>query len=231
MAGMDIRKNLIIILTVAALVALGAASTPALAARPHAKAKIIEQTPTGFLMIAKVSGSAKAGHLTLACPSGASLGRSAKFTIERKGFFTAKHGDSWTFKGKFDKPTHFKGSGHTKVGVCGADVPSRLKEPAPHRIRWISCPAEGVATPFPAAAPFQFVGFLPGAALGTSIRLEYTDPGPGITDVVHVRTNAAGLFADTHKFPSTGGEYGADATARFPDKLLSPGVSCGFFIE
>jgi len=80
--------------------------------------------------------------------------------------------------------------------------------------------------------PVHVQGVLTGAALGTALRIEYTNPGPAITDTVHVTTDAAGNFSDTHAFPDSGGaEYGANATARYPDKSLATGVPCGFNVQ
>jgi hypothetical protein len=111
-------------------------------------------------------------------------------------------------------------------------VSTSFSEPVPNTVAWTVCPNNDVLTPIPANTPLTFKGVLAGAALGTALRIEYTDPGPAITDVVHVTTDAAGNFGDTHAFPSSdGAEYGADATARYPDQGLATGVSCGLFIQ
>jgi hypothetical protein len=191
------------------------------------KTKIVETTPQGYAMTLKVKG--KGGKLRIACPNGSSLG-AAKFKLKGRNF-TAANG-SWKFSGTLDKPNHFKGSGSTKGPKCGAGVPASFSEPVPTTVVWTVCPNNDVLTPVPANTPLTFKGVLAGAALGTQLRIEYTDPGPAITDVVHVTTDAAGNFGDTHAFPSSGGsEYGADATARYPDQSLATGVSCGVFIQ
>jgi hypothetical protein len=191
------------------------------------KTRIVETTPQGYGMTLKVKG--KGGKLRIACPNGASLG-AAKFKLKGRNFTAANA--SWKFSGKLDKPNHFKGSGSTKGPKCGAGVATSFSEPVPNTVVWTVCPNNDVLSPIAANTPLTFKGVLAGAALGTALRIEYTDPGPAITDVVHVTTDAAGNFGDTHAFPSSGGsEYGADATARYPDQSLATGVSCGLFIQ
>jgi hypothetical protein len=191
------------------------------------KTTIVETTPQGYAMTLKVKG--KGGKLQVSCPNGSSLG-AAKFKLKGK-HFTAANG-SWKFSGKIDGANHFKGSGSTKGPKCGAGPSKSFSEPAPNTAVWTVCPNNDVLSPIPANTPLTFKGVLAGAALGTALRIEYTDPGPAILDVVHVTTDAAGNFGDTHAFPSSGGsEYGADATARYPDESLATGVSCGLFIQ
>jgi hypothetical protein len=182
-------------------------------------------------MTLKVAKSGKSGKMELACPGGASLGKSKKFKI-RHGDFVAKQGRQWSFKGHFDSKAHFKGNGSTADGACGAS-PTKFREPVPHRAKWISCPPDDVLNPYPANTPFTFVGVLKGAALGTRLRVEYTNPDSqsGHPKVAHLKTDAAGNFSDTHSFPDEGSEYGAAATARYPDKALATGRACGFDIQ
>lgn len=210
-----------------------ALAAPALAANPKPHSTVTEMTPTGFLMKVHVSGSGRAGKMKLTCPApgSAKLGKSAKFKIKKhKGKFTAARKGAWTYHGKFDKPTHFKGHGALESALCGSGSPQKFREPAPRRLTWYACPSEGVANPYPSNTPFTFKGVLWGAAKGTRIRLEYVNDD-GSLDVKHLRTNAIGYIEDTHSFPSTGGEWGSYAMARYPDRKLAPGHSCGFFIE
>jgi hypothetical protein len=212
-------------LTGAITVATGVLAMPGTALAK--KTTIIETTPQGYTMTLKVKG--KEGKLRISCPSGSSLG-AAKFKLRGRNFTASNN--SWTFSGKVDKPHHFKGSGSTKGPKCGAGVSASFSEPVPTTAVWTVCPSNDVLNPIAAGTPLTFKGVLAGAALGTQLRIEYTDPGPAITDVVHVTTDASGNFSDTHAFPASGGsEYGADATARYPDQSLATGVSCGLFIQ
>jgi hypothetical protein len=207
-------------------------STPA--AKPASGGKIVEETPNGYLMTAKVARSGKAGHLSLSCPNGTDLGRSAKFAIApRTRKFIAERSGSWTFAGRFDSKTHFTGHGKISTSACGPGAPAKFSEPAPRSVTWTSCPPDDVLNPYPANTPFTFEGILRGAARGTRLRIEYTDPNAsdGRPFVRHVTTDAAGRFSDTHEFPNTGSEYGASATARYPDKRLAPGRVCSFNVE
>ncbi len=100
--------------------------------------------------------------------------------------------------------------------------------------RMTQCPPGDANNPFPSNTPFTFTGVLPGAPAGTPLRIEYTDPNTGsATVVVHVTTDAGGMFTDTHTFPATTGgfTYGADAIPRYPDDPLSPGQGCSFAIR
>ena len=211
-----------------AAMAVGAVALLATPASALAKkTTIVETTPQGYAMTLKVKGGG--GKLRISCPSGASLG-SAKFKLKGRNFTASNR--AWRFSGKLDKPNHFKGSGSTKGARCGAGVPGRFSEPVPSTVVWTVCPNNDVLSPIPAGTPITFKGVLAGAALGTALRIEYTDPGPAITDTVHVTTDAAGNFGDTHVFPSSGGaEYGADAMARYPDDPLATGVGCSVFIQ
>jgi hypothetical protein len=72
---------------------------------------------------------------------------------------------------------------------------------------------------------------LPGAAQGTRLRIEYTNPD-GSTAVTHLQTDKAGNFSDTHAFPSDGGTvYGADAIPRYPDDPLASGQGCDVEVQ
>jgi hypothetical protein len=89
-----------------------------------------------------------------------------------------------------------------------------------------SCPQSTPDAPLASGTPYEFGGVLPNAALGTRVRLEYTNPD-GTLSVTHVRTDAVGNFTDIHAFPSDGGTvYGSDAIPRYPDDPLSPGHGC-----
>jgi hypothetical protein len=200
--------------------------------------QIKEQTASGYAMkLHDPTGQNWA--VLLHCPPGSSegagrsLGNSQGFKKPKVGGkFTAKRPGRFTFHGVRDATNHFKGNGTVEKGLCG-DAPTHFSEPVPKQAIWTSCPPDDVLNPYPAGTPFTFVGRLPGAALGTHLRIEYTDPSaPDSTDVVHVTTDAAGNFSDTHSFPSDGGsEYGADATARYPDDPLADGVGCQFAIR
>jgi hypothetical protein len=190
-------------------------------------ATIVETTPQGYHLVLALRG--RAGSLRVSCPDGKQLG-AARFTLDDKKRFTAAT-SSWTFSGRVDARNHFKGHGTTRHTPCGA-ASGTFSEPVPKRVVWTTCPVDDVLDPVAAGTPITFAGVLPGAALGTHLRIEYTDPGPAITDVVHLTTDAAGGFSDTHAFPSDDGtEYGADAIARYPDDSLATGVGCSVFIQ
>jgi hypothetical protein len=94
-----------------------------------------------------------------------------------------------------------------------------------------SCPASSVLAPLAAETPYPFAGVLPGAAQGTRLRIEYTNPD-GSTAVTHLQTDKAGNFSDTHAFPSDGGTvYGADAIPRYPDDPLASGQGCDVEVQ
>jgi hypothetical protein len=137
----------------------------------------------------------------------------------------------YRFAGKLDKPGHVKGSGSVTAGACGAGVASGFSEPAIGTARMTSCPASSVFSPLVAGTPYPFAGVLPGAAQGTRLRIEYTNPD-GSTAVTHLQTDKAGNFSDTHVFPSDGGTvYGADAIPRYPDDPLASGQGCDVEVQ
>jgi hypothetical protein len=213
----------------AALVALTALPLTAGAVSPQGGAHIVETSPSGFPMVIDVSKKGTSASLTLACPDGTALGK-ASGDVLQKGKFKVKSA-KWQFTGTFDAKDHLKGHGKITSGACAAGTPATFKEPKPHRARWLACPQNDVLNPYPANTPFTFVGVLPGAALGTHLRIEYTLPATSgsPTHIEHVTTDASGMFSNTFAPPSQdGGEYGSDATARYPDNDLAPGVSCSF---
>lgn len=200
---------------------------------------INEQTPTGFAMTLKdqrgCSGGCMFGTMVLRCPTaasegrGASLGKSPLFKIRRGKPFKASKKDKWNFTGKFDSKQHFKGSGRIANGACGS-APRTFSEPVPKNAVWTQCPT---ANPVPSNTPITFKGKVVGAALGTSVRIEFGDPHSGTGFVLaHVRTDAAGNFHATHTFPSLGGlRYGAPTWARYPDSPNAHGALCNFFVK
>lgn len=225
----DGRQTAAVVAAVAAVVAL--AGTMALPASPAdaaaRKATIVETTPHGFHLKLKLNG--QHGKLRISCPNWTGLG-AATFRLHGNKFTAANR--SWKFTGKVDGANHFSGHGKTKGAQCGAGVRRTFAESKPRAVVWTACPNNGVLDPMPAGTPFTYRGVLAGAALGTHLRIEYTDPGPAITDVVHVTTDAAGRFSNTHAFPSGGGsEYGASAMARYPDASLATGVACEVFVQ
>lgn len=214
--------------------ALAAAPAVSMAASPRKGATVVERTASGYTMTLKVSSSGHSGRVRLACPSGSDLGKSSKFKIKHgkfKGTRRSQGQKVFSFKGRFDTPDHFKGSGKVYGNACGPAAPKRFSEPAPGEARMVSCPQSDSLNPSPANTPLQFAGVVPGAALGTRLRIEYTNPD-GSTAVDHLRTDAGGYFTDTHAFaPSGGSTYGADAIPRYPDDGLAPGQGCSFAIR
>jgi hypothetical protein len=101
----------------------------------------------------------------------------------------------------------------------------------------LSCSASSPESPLAPDTPYPFAGIVPNAALGTQLRLEYTDPNSrdGDPAVVHLSTDSSGRFADTHAFaPSKIGAafvYGASATPRHPDDPLAPGIACDMQVQ
>jgi hypothetical protein len=230
----ETRRPVVALVALTAAAALTAAM--ALPAQPASassvalakRATIVETTPLGYQMVLKLKGDH--GKLRMSCPDGTRLG-SDRFTLDDKRKFTAVNGN-WKFKGVVDAANHFKGHGKPKGAKCGAGVTKRIYEPVPRRVLWTVCPNDDVLAPMAAGTPFTYQGVLGGASQGTQLRIEYTDPGPAITVAVNVTTDSAGHFSNTHAFPSNnGGEYAADAMARFPASSLSPGVACGVFIQ
>jgi hypothetical protein len=197
----------------------------------RAASTIVEQTPQGYTLTVRL-GTAGHGRFALTCPSGKGVGGIAfaahrgRFTVTRKsGGRTV-----YRFAGKLDKPGHVKGSGSVTASVC-AGASSAFSEPATGTARMTSCPASSVFSPLAAGTPYPFAGVLPGAAQGTRLRIEYTNPD-GSTAVTHLQTDKAGNFSDTHSFPSDGGTvWGGDAIPRYPDDPLSPGQGCDVEVQ
>jgi hypothetical protein len=209
----------------AAVLALSAGSA-------EAAATIIEQTPQGYTLTVRLR-TAGHGRLALTCPSGKGLGTVA--FVSHRGRFTVTRTSGgrviYKFAGKLDTPGHVKGSGSIAVGACGAGAASGFSEPAIGTARMTSCPASSVLAPLAAETPYPFAGVLPGAAQGTRLRIEYTNPD-GSTAVTHLQTDKAGNFSDTHVFPSDGGTvYGADAIPRYPDDPLASGQGCDVEVQ
>jgi hypothetical protein len=196
---------------------------------------VVERTPSGFLVRFNdpmgCSGGCMIGVMKLSCPDGTVLGKSERFPVRDDRMFTARDPGEWRFRGHVDTDNHVAGHGSTAEGACG-DAPTAFSEPVPRQGRWISCPANNFTNPYPAQVPFAFHGVLPGAALGTRVRIEYTDPSlAGATDTVLVHTDAGGAFADDHAFPAIGATYAASADARFPDEPQVQTVSCEFAVR
>jgi hypothetical protein len=210
-----------------------AASVLALSAgAAEAATTIVEQTSQGYTLTARL-GSGGHGRFALACPSGKGLG-GVVFVSHRGRFSVVRSSGGhvvYRFGGKLDKPGHLKGSGSVSGGVCGASVASRFSEPAIGTAQMTSCPASSVFSPLQAGTPYPFAGVLPGAALGTRLRIEYTNPD-GSTAVTHLQTDKAGNFSDTHAFPSDGGTvWGGDAIPRYPDDPLASGQGCDVEVQ
>jgi hypothetical protein len=226
-----------------AAVAASFFATAALAlGQPHGAPKrgatVVEETSNGFTMTLVVARTGKTGWLSLTCPAGRKLGRSTAFAI-RAGAFAAERTANGTplfrFAGRFTIPTQFKGRGSVSADACGANAPSAFSQPGLGQARMTACPKTDPEHPFSSNTPFTFVGKLPGAAKGTHLRIEFTDPnaGNGAPVVVHLTTNALGVFTVVHTFPPSGDTvYGASATPRYPDNPLeSTGVPCGFQVR
>lgn len=229
------RSLTITVVLVAAVLATAAAG--AAAAAPKGGARSVETTTSGYTLTVSVSGSAKTGHLALSCPNGHGLGTSARFKI-RGGRFSAirKLGRRrlFRFSGFFDQPSHVRGSGSVRAGACANGIASSFSEGAIGTAQMLSCPPSSSESPLTAGVPYEFAGIVPNAALGTRLRLEYTDPNSpsGQPAVVHLHTDSSGRFSDTHAFPSDGGAvYGASATPRWPDNPLAPGTACGMQVQ
>jgi hypothetical protein len=214
------------------LSAFVAASALAISAgTAEAASTIVEQTSQGYTLTVRL-GSAGHGRFALACPSGKGLGGVAFATHRGRFAVTRKSGGRtiYRFAGKLDKPGHVKGSGSVTAGVC-AGASSAFSEPAIGTARMTSCPASTVFSPLQAGTPYTFAGVLPGAAQGTGLRIEYTNPD-GSTAVTHLQTDKAGNFSDTHAFPSDGGTvWGGDAIPRYPDDDLAPGQGCDVEVQ
>jgi hypothetical protein len=177
----------------------------------------------------------RSGTMVLRCPTaasegrGASLGKSAVFKIFPAKPFTASKKGKWSFTGRFDSKQHFKGSGRIAHGACGS-APRTFTEPVPKGAVWTQCPT---ANPVPSNTPITLKGQVVGAALGTSVRIEFGDPKSGTGFVLaHVTTDAAGNFQATHAFPSLGGlKYGAPTWARYPDSPTAHGALCNLTVK
>jgi hypothetical protein len=222
-----------------AMLLAGLASTAAgaRAANPRSDAKIIETTPGAYTLTVSVGGAGRTGHLALSCPDGHGLGASARFTISN-GRFTAiraaGHKTLFRFRGFFDQATHVRGSGSVRTRACGSGTVRALSEGAIGTARMLYCPPSSPESPLTAGVPYPFAGIVPNAALGTQLRLEYTDPGSptGQPAVVHLGTDSRGRFSSTHAFPGDGGVlYGASATPRWPDDPLAAGIPCGMELQ
>jgi hypothetical protein len=206
--------------------------------KSRARARVVETTPQGYALTLHVSSSGKTGTLALDCTSGHSFGVSTRFGIH-KGRFTAIRtiGRRWLlrFVGFFDHPGHVRGAGSVRPGTCGGGIGSSFAEGRAGLDRMLSCPASSPESPLTAGVPYLFAGIVPSAALGTRLRLEYTDPNSlrGQPVVVHLRTDSSGRFSNTHAFPASGGDgvYGASATPRWPDDPLAPRTPCRMEVQ
>jgi hypothetical protein len=229
---MHAKHTLSVLLAVLASTAAGAAA-PA----PRHSAHVVETTSQGYTLTVSVGASGKTGTLALSCPSGQRLGTSARFEIHHAQFTairTLARKRVFRFTGYFDQREHVRGHGSVRAGACGGGITSSFSEDAVGTARMLSCPASSPDAPLTAGAAYPFAGIVPNAALGTRLRLEYTDPNSptGQPAVVHLRTDSSGRFSDIHAFPASGGEvYGASATPRHPDDPLAPGIPCGMQVQ
>ncbi len=191
--------------------------------------KVVEETPQGVTMSLALAHHGTVGRMTAKCPDGSSLGTSPQFKL-KKGRFVALRKNAFRFTGRMaEDMAQFHGS-----GSANCDGSMGISEPTIGGASMTSCPQNGPLDPLPNNTPADFAGVVRGAPLGTRVRIEYTDPGAsdGTPIVVHLRTDAAGRFTDTHAFPPHDDSvYGAEAIPRYPDDELASGDGCDFSIQ
>jgi hypothetical protein len=201
----------------AARITAVAIAAAGLTAATAGAATIVERTPQGYTLSIALQQHGN-GRFALTCPSGRTLGR-ASFRLKGRRFSVLASHHRFRFRGRIDAPGHVIGAGRA---ACGG----YFSEGAIGTARMTSCPPSTPEAPLTSGTPYLFAGVLPNGALGTKLRIEYVN-SDGTLSVVHVRTNAAGNFSDSHVFPSDGGTvYGSDAIPRYPDDPLSPGKGC-----
>lgn len=206
---------------------LAALALPAAAAAAGSKT-IIERTPQGTTLALHVHRGAKArGTLSVTCASGHTLGRSAPFPIYQ-GRFRALIKHRFEIAGRIDAANHFRASGRA---ACSAS--HTVSEGPVGGARMTACPQTTPETPFPSNTSFTFAGIVPNAAAGTRVRLEFTNPNAadGTPNVVHLSTDAGGVFSVVWGFAGVGYVYGAEAIPRYPDGPVASGSGCEFEIQ
>lgn len=207
--------------------ALGALALPA-SASARGSRRITERAPQGTTLQLRLIHARKTrGTLIVTCSNGQTLGRSRRFLVHH-GRFAAILKRRFKISGRIDAANHFRASGST---ACSNS--STVSEGAVGGARMTACPQTTPETPYPSSTPFTFAGIVPNAAAGTRVRIEFTNPNAadGSPDVVHLSTDAGGVFSVTWGFPGVGYVYGAEAIPRYPDAPLAGGQGCEFEIQ
>lgn len=207
--------------------AIAALSLPAMATAAGSTT-IIERTPRGTTLSLHLHhGVETHGRLTVTCAAGQALGTSLRFRV-RHGRFLAVAKHRFKISGWIDAGNHFRAWG--RAACAGNDA---VSEGGVGAARMITCPQTTPESPYPANAPFTFAGIVPNAAAGTRVRVEFTNPNApdGTPNVVHLGTDAGGVFTVTWGFPGVGYVYGAEAIPRYPDAPLATGQGCEFEIQ